>query len=205
MTRLYELAILHPHPLDSRQVAAQAWDYVQHPDAYGNPLGCWFTDVGPLGPVLLLRGFEDAQQLALERQRTWFHPDPFGATGRFSSMQLESYQPFPFLDPVSPGRFGKVYEFRTYLLRPGGLKPTMTAWEQALPARRRLSPLTVNMYALDGQPRITHIWPFASADARAAIRAQSYAEGIWPPQGGPQQFFEATSMLAYPTDFSPLR
>lgn len=74
-----------------------------------------------------------------------------------------------------------------------------------MPARSLLSPLTVNMYALDGQPRITHIWPFASADQRAAIRAKSYADGIWPPKGGPQQFFEATSVLAYPTDFSPLR
>lgn len=202
---LYELTTLLPHPLHTSQAASNARAYVQHRDARGTLLGCWFTDIGPLGQLILLRGFDSAQELALERQRALFHENPFGAGDQVTAMRMESYQSFPFLPPVQTGVFGNVYEIRTYLLRPGGLQPTISAWEQAMPARSLLSPLTVNMYALDGQPRITHIWPFASADQRAAIRAKSYADGIWPPKGGPQQFFEATSVLAYPTDFSPLR
>ncbi|QBY56477.1 NIPSNAP family protein (plasmid) [Cupriavidus oxalaticus] len=202
---LYELATLSPHPLHAHQVAANARDWVEHREASGILLGCWLTDIGPLGRVLLLRGFHDAGELARERQRTLHHEDPFGADGLVTSMQMDSYEPFPFLPPVRTGELGKVYEFRTYLLRPGGLQPTMAAWEAAMPARSLLSPLVVNMFALDGQPRITHIWPFASADARAEIRAKSYADGIWPPKGGPDQFFDAVSVLAYPTDFSPLR
>lgn len=205
MSKLYELTTLFPHPLHTAQAAANARAYVQHSDACGTLLGCWFADIGPLGPLMLLRGFESAEELAIERQRALFHEDPFGAGDLVTTMRMESYQPFPFLPAVKTGTFGKVYEFRTYQLRPGGLQPTIAAWEQAMPARSLLSPLTINMFALDGQPRITHIWPFASADARAAIRSKSYTDGIWPPKGAPQQFFEATSVLAYPTDFSPLR
>lgn len=202
---LYELITLPHHPLYTNQVAANARAYVQHPDAHGSLLGCWFTDIGPLGRLILLRGFDNAQDLEAERQRTLYHDDPFGAGDLVTAMQMESYQAFAFLPPVKTGAFGKVYEFRTYLLRPGGLAPTIAGWEAAMPERSRRSPLVVNMFALDGQPRITHIWPFASADERAAIRARSYADGIWPPKDGPQSFFEATSLLAYPTDFSPLR
>ena len=103
-----------------------------------------------------------------------------------------------------PGNYGKVYEFRTYRLKPNGLPPTIAAWEAAMPARSKLSTLLINMYALDGVPRITHIWPYASLDARAAIRADAVAMGIWPPKNGPEQLITATSMIGVPTEASPL-
>lgn len=202
---LYELTTLSHHPLHTARVAANAHAWVRHRDALGTLLGCWFTDIGPLGRLLMLRGFARAEDLARERQRALHHENPFGAGGLLTGMEMDSYQSFPFLPEVQTGAFGKVYEFRTYLLKPGGLPPTIAAWEQAMPERSKRSPLVVNMFALDGQPRITHIWPFAGADARAAIRAQIYADGIWPPKGAPEQFFAATSWLAYPTDFSPLQ
>ncbi len=52
-----------------------------------------------------------------------------------------------------------------------------------MPAREPMSRLVINMHVLDGAPRITHIWPYAGVDKRA-IRAKSYADGIWPPKGG---------------------
>lgn len=74
-----------------------------------------------------------------------------------------------------------------------------------MPERSKRSRLTVNTYALDGAPRITHIWPWESLDERIAIRAESYADGIWPPKGGPEQFSEATSTVRIPANNSPLR
>src|SRR5277367_1921714 len=56
------------------------------------------------------------------------------------------------------GAHGDVYEFRTYKLKPGGLPPTLAGWEAAIaPAREYTAHLVINMYALDGPPRITHI------------------------------------------------
>jgi hypothetical protein len=60
------------------------------------------------------------------------------------------------------------------------------------------------MYALDGPPRITHVWGFSSLEERAALRAKSYAAGIWPPKGGPENIHEATSAIALPEAYSPL-
>jgi NIPSNAP len=202
---LYELTTLSSHILKLPQVIANAETYLHRPGSTGRWLGAWTSENGRLGSVRLLRGFADAEELAHERMRALHHVDPFGAAASECGIEMESYAGFPFLPPVEPGSFGKYYEFRTYWLRPGGLTPTIEAWEAAMPERSKRSPLTVNMYAVDGAPRITHIWPWQSLDERIAIRAKSYADGIWPPKGGPHQFFEATSTIWIPTDNSPLR
>ena len=85
--------------------------------------------------------------------------------------------------------------------------PTDQAWPYyglRIPARVKLSPLVIAMYALDGPPRFTHIWPFVSLDARAAIRADSVKQGIWPPKGGPAWLTgEMQSTIALPTAIPP--
>jgi hypothetical protein len=118
---------------------------------------------------------------------------------------MDRYRPFPFLPPLTPRVYGQVYEFRTYWLKPGGLPPTLEGWEQAIgPARDYTAHLVINMYALDGPPRITHVWGFASLEERAALRAAAYGAGIWPPKGGPENIREATSTIAIPEAYSPL-
>ena len=123
-----------------------------------------------------------------------------------SALSTDSYAAFPFLPPVRPATFGGVYEFRTYRLKPGGLPPTMAAWEKAIgPARAYTAHLVINMYALDGPPRITHVWGFGSVEQRGALRAEVYGAGVWPPAGGPDQIIEATSTIALADAHSPLR
>jgi hypothetical protein len=201
----YELTTLSSHLLNVPRVIAGAEAWLARSESGGRKLGIWTAENGRLGSVRLLRSFSDAQALAHERYRELHHSDPFGAATSECTFESESYAAFPFLPPVEPGTFGKYYEFRTYWLKPGGLRPTIDAWEAAMPERSKLSPLTVNMYALDGAPRITHIWPWNSLDERIAIRAKSYADGIWPPKGGPDQFYEATSTIWIPSADSPLR
>jgi hypothetical protein len=201
---LYEFATLAFHPLNTGKVTAGAQAYVTAAEAKGQLLGCWTTDIGQLGRLFVLRGFSDAEELAAERKRALFSANPFGAGEVLTGLEMDSYAPFPYLPPVKPGKYGKVYEFRTYQLKPGGLPPTLAAWEAALPERTKLSALLIAMYALDGAPRFTHIWPYASLDARASIRADSVAKGVWPPKNGPEQFVAATSRIAMPTAASPL-
>jgi hypothetical protein len=195
---LYEFATLAFHPQNARKATAGAEAYVTATEARGRLLGCWTTDIGTLGRLFVLREFADAAELAAERKRALFSGNPFGAAEVLTGLEIDSYAPFPFLPPVEPGNYGKVYEFRTYHLKPGGLPPTIAAWEAAMHERKKLSPLVINMYALDGAPRITHIWPYASLDARAAIRADAVAKGVWPPKNAPEQFFAATSTAASP-------
>jgi hypothetical protein len=56
----------------------------------------------------------------------------------------------------------------------------------------------INMYALDGPPRITHIWGFESLAQRASLRSNAFSAGVWPPKGGPDNVLEAISVIAMP-------
>lgn len=202
---LYELATLSIRLGTAAKVVAGIDSYVGEPDAKGRLLGCWATEIGPLNRFIVLRGFADADELAAERKRTLNTTNPFHCGEALNGLTLESYAPFPFLPPVETGKFGGVYEIRTYALKLGGVGPTIAAWEAAMPERQKISPLSIAMYALDGAPRFTHIWPYSSADARAAARGESVAKGVWPPKGGPDWLTgEMHSTLAVPAAISPL-
>jgi hypothetical protein len=54
----------------------------------------------------------------------------------------------------------------------------------------------INMYALDGPPRVTHVWGFDGLAQRASLRTAAYSAGVWPPKGGPENIIEATSVIA---------
>jgi hypothetical protein len=117
----------------------------------------------------------------------------------------ESYQGFEFLPPVIPGVYGGVYEIRTYFLKPGGLPATLKGWEAAIePAHDYTDHLVCNMYALDGEPRVTHIWGFANIQQRVELRERHYAAKLWPPEGGPEQIRHAVSSIALSNEGSPL-
>ena len=86
------------------------------------------------------------------------------------------------------------------------IEPTIEAWKAAVPQRVKYSPLTIAMYAVDGAPRFTHIWPYKGLDDRAAVRAKTVAEGVWPPKGGPAWLTsDMRSTIGLPMPISPLR
>jgi hypothetical protein len=75
-----------------------------------------------------------------------------------------------------------------------------------VPARSKFSALTIALYGLDGTPRITQIWPYKSLAERSAARADSVAQGVWPPKGGPDWLTtDMRSTIGLPTAVSPLR
>jgi NIPSNAP len=197
MNQLYELTTLSFPLLSVSEVSEGARAYVTDLDAIGEFLGCWYTDIGTLGRLLILRGFETAEDLAAERKRALLSSNPFNGAGVVTSLEMDSYAPFPFLPAPRTDMQEKVYEFRTYRLKPGGLAATLTGWEQAIePAHEYTAHLVLNMYALDGPPRITHIWAFSSLEERFYLRSNAYATGVWPPKGGPENILEATSTIA---------
>lgn len=202
---LCELATLSYSPPVLGQAAGGVEVWIGDTEAKGRLLGCWRTEIGTLGRMLVLRGFDAPEDMMRERRRALLGANPFDAGSQTAALEMESYAPFPFLPPIRMGDRGEVYEFRTYWLRPGGLRPTLAAWEASIsPARAYTDHLVVTMYALDGPLRITHIWAFASLEERAALRGWAYGAGVWPPQGGPEQILHATSTIALPQERSPL-
>jgi hypothetical protein len=199
MRELYELTTLAFPILSAAEVGKAARDWVSMPDAVGTLLGCWRTEIGPLGRMLILRCFHDAGALQRERHRALSSANPFNAGGVITALEMDSYMPFPFLPPARAAMHDAVYEFRTYKLKPGGLPPTLAGWEAAIaPARDYTAHLVINMYALDGPPRITHVWAFDSLAQRASLRAAAFSAGTWPPKGGPENILEAISVIALP-------
>ncbi len=202
--QLHELTTLSMKP-EAISDALTALEIYTSDGTRGRLLGCWETEHGADGgDLLLLREFDDAQQLAEERQRVLTTGDPFGVGAHLERFQIETFAPFPYLPPIQTGHFGGVYEFHTYHLRIGGLTPTMSEWHDALPRRTRMYPLTTAMFALDGAPRIAHVWPYPDLNARQEIRGDALARGIWPPRHDPENITSATSTIAYPTAISPL-
>lgn len=172
----------------------------------GRLLGAWGTDIGTLNRVFVLRGFDSLSDLYAERERALLSDDPFNATEFTRVLSMESYRGFDFLPPVIPGSYGPIYEFRTYKTKLNGIAQTQDKWRAAVPGRLPYSPLTIAMYGLDGEPRITHIWPYTSLAARTEARNQSVADGNWPPKGGPDWLSpDMTSQIALPLAFSPLK
>ena len=206
----YELATLTLPFGTAGHAATQVQAFSSAPDAKGELLGCWFTDIGVLNQMVVLRGFASLADLQAERDRTHKSSSPFGCGDIYQSLEQHSYQGFPWMKPVRPsaesGITGPVYEIRTYGIKPGGVQPTIDLWEQYVPPREKLSPCVVAMVALDGPLRFTNIWAYPTLDARAAARADAVAQGIWPPKGGPAHLTTAmVSTIALPTAVSPLK
>ncbi|WP_234267404.1 NIPSNAP family protein [Hydrogenophaga sp. NFH-34] len=206
----YELATL-TLPFGTVGTAAQnVQAFCTAPEAQGELLACWFTDIGPLNQMIVLRGFADLASLQTERERTQKSASPFGCGEIFQKLEQHSYQGFPWMKPVRPsadsGISGPVYEIRTYGIKPGGVQATIDLWEQYVPPREKLSPCVVAMVALDGPLRFTNIWAYPTLDARSKARADAVAQGIWPPKGGPAHLTtDMVSTIALPTAVSPLK
>jgi hypothetical protein len=202
---LYELTTLSCPLLAVGRASEGVYDWVNDAEAKGELFGCWRTEIGTLGRLIVLRGFEAPEDMTSERRRALLSANPFNAGSVVTALEMDSYAPFAFLPPIRTGDRGGVYEFRTYHLKPDGLSPTLAGWEAAIaPARDYTEHLVANMYALDGALRITHIWGFTSLKERADLRSWAYGAGVWPPQGGPEQIAEATSTIALPQGPSPL-
>ncbi len=206
----YELATLTLPFGSTIQAATQVQAFATAPQAQGELLGCWFTDIGTLNQLIVLRGFADLATLQAERERTQNSASPFGCGEIFQSLEQHGYQGFPWMKPVRPsaesGVNGPVYEIRTYGIKPGGVQPTIALWERDLPSREKLSPCVAAMVALDGPTRFTNIWTYPTLNARSQARADAVAQGIWPPKGGPAWLTTAmTSTIALPAAVSPLK
>jgi hypothetical protein len=206
----YELATMTLPFGTAGQAAAHVQAYTAAADAQGELLGCWFTDIGTLNQMVVLRGFADLPTLQTERARTQQSVSPFGCGDIFQSLEQHSYWGFQWMRPVRPsaesGVTGPVYEIRTYGIKPGGVQPTIDLWAQYVPPREKLSPCVVAMVALDGPLRFTNIWAYPTLDARSKARADAVAQGIWPPKGGPAYLTtNMVSTIALPTAVSPLK
>jgi hypothetical protein len=169
-------------------------------------LACWFSEIGALNRILILRNATDAAATLERRQRIVASGEPFGLGVLLRTLEMDTYAGFDAVAPIKPGPHGPVFEVRTYTLKHEGLKPTTELWSESLPGRANLSPVLAAMNSLTGEvTRFMHIWPYKSLDERAKLRSKAIAEGLWPPPGGPAYIATMQSDIYLPAPFSPTR
>ena len=96
-----------------------------------------------------------------------------------------------------------IFEFRTYLLKPGTVPQAEEAFAVALPGREKLSRLGGFWRTEVGQlNKIIHIWPYESTAERDRIRAEAVATKVWPPKIA-DFVLEMEAKIVYPAPFSP--
>ena len=202
----YEVAMLTIPMGSNAAVYPRIQEYVSAPEAGGRLLAVWYSDIGELNQLMVVREFDDSAELDRERERLLVGGNPFGIGDMLARMTLDTYAAFPFLPPVQTGEQGPFYEVRVYGIKPNGLAPTIEAWRNAIDARNQVSPLLIAMYALDGvTPRFMNIWGYPSMDARTRARAEAVGSGVWPPKGGPAHLTTLQSSFFLPAPISPLR
>jgi len=166
----------------------------------------WYSDLGALSRILLLRAASNIARIHADREKILRTENPFGVGEYIAGMSMDTYVSFPFMQPLTAGQFGPVFEVRSYVFKPDGVPPTIELWRKWVPGRAKLSPLLAAMHSITGTvTRFMHIWPYAGLDERARLRAKAVADKVWPPPGGPDHFIAMQSDIYLPADFSPIR
>ena len=169
-------------------------------------LACWYSEIGALNRILIIRKSADAAKVVENRVATLNARNPLGIGEFITDLSLDTYVPFDFMPPLQPGTFGPCYEVRSYVLKPDGLAPTIELWRKAVPGRADVSPLLAAMVAVTGAAiRFMHVWPYKSYDERARLREKAVADGVWPPPGGPGHLISQQADIYLPAAFSPMR
>jgi len=206
MVELFDVTIVALRPGTNAAALKQLETTLAGPGAQGRLLACWFSDIGALNQVMIVRGFAGQAAVAEARKALAFDADPLGLGDMAATFSSDTFAPFDFVPPMQPGNVGPVFEVRTYLAKPGGLAPTIGIWRKHLPARLKLSPILTAMHTLGGPtPRFMHVWPYPDMNTRQKIRADAVAAGVWPPPGGAGRLLAMRSDIYFAAPFSPIR
>jgi hypothetical protein len=169
-------------------------------------LACWFTDIGALNRILILRNITDLAANLDERRKVLAARNPFGIGDLITDMTMDTYTAFDFVAPIMAAEMGPCFEVRTYVFKPDGVMPTEVLWREWLPKRTKVSPIVTAMVSSSGTvARFMHIWPYKTLDERGRLRAKAVNDKVWPPPGGPDHLVRMENDIYMPAPFSPLR
>lgn len=175
-------------------------------------LGAFFhTDFGMLNQVIHIWPYESLAHRTEVRASMAADPELAAAGGGGPSLIVQQESeiciPAPFMRPLGGGqKLGEFYEMRYYTFLPGVMNDLIDAWGEAMPKREEYSPLAAGMHTeLGGLNKWIHIWPYKSMEEREQVRAQTRADGIWPPQGAWRgSMLKQENKLLIPASFSPM-
>jgi hypothetical protein len=71
----------------------------------GELLACWYSELGALNQILLIRSCDEEARLVAQRAAMLQSKNPFGLAEFIVGMTMDMYVSFPFMPPIAPGRY----------------------------------------------------------------------------------------------------
>ena len=173
-----------------------------------SPLAAFFhTEIGPLNQIIHIWPYTDLAERTKVRAEAAKDPGlPPKIREFIVSMNSEIFIPFSFSPELKEGKVGPVFEWRSYIVKPGVIAAVPDRWGPALEARTKLSPLVVCMHTELGElNKYVHIWAYESLNHRAEVRKKAVDTGVWPPPGGGDTLVSQENKIVLPASFSPVQ
>jgi hypothetical protein len=209
---IYEMRTYTLRPGTAPLVAKNAGDVARaiRGDDYGKLEGYWMTEIGPLNQVMHLWSYEGLD----ERQRL---RDALSGNAEWTGKYLPLIRPHllrqdirlmhGFLPLKAPATRGNVYEYRHYRTAPGKAREWCGHFKDIMPVRESYSTCLGAWISEAGQPNeVSHLWAYASLDARADARSRCVRDPKWQEflgKSGPL-LEEMNSVVMLPAAHSPL-
>lgn len=155
----------------------------------GQPVGYYFTDIGPQNRVVHLWGYADIAERAAKRARMEADPAWLAYRAKSGGSGLLQRQENKIMRDVAffPGKTGAkrafgVVDFRTYTAYPGKLGTFLEIYENdALPLQTGHLGNCLGWYMSDIGPQneVIHMWGYSDLNDRAVRRNAMQADPGW--------------------------
>jgi hypothetical protein len=134
--------------------------------------GFWRTEVGALNRIIHLWPYAnlgERERIRGEAVRSGVWPPKIAEF--IETMESKILLPAPFSPPLEPRPLGGVYEFRSYIYKPGSIPQVIERLSGAIGERVKLSPLVGCWYTeLGPLNQWVHVWAYQDAGERQRIR-----------------------------------
>ncbi len=195
-------------------------EYLQHAETIGRPArgnnygvnhGYWTTEFGALNQVWHIWSYASLDERArlrgeLQKNAAWTKEYIPRIRPLLARQDIRFMHPMK--DITAPEQAGGIYEMRIYRTEVGAARPYAEEYLRTMPVREKYSKNVGLWVGESPQPNeVLHMWNYASADARARIRAEMFKDPDWlaylKRQG--DVVVEATSTLLMPTRYSSMK
>ena len=202
---VYDVTILRMRPGTTAAALAGVERWLGEHRQAATLYACWYSELGPVNRILLLRGFADVPALQEHREAVLAQSDPFGVREHLVDFASDAFRHCPGVPELTTDAHGPWFEVRDYDLVPGGLAPLLDLWRPALPARLALAPMLTALYAVSGRmPRFLPLYPWRSHEERLDVRIAARGAG-WPPAGAHRHVAAQETTIYQAAAFSPIR
>lgn len=204
---IYEIRTYDLQPHSVPEVVKRFGEGYQSRKQYSQLAAFWYTEIGPLNQIIHVWPYADAGERSRVRAESSKDPNWPPKIGEFAvRMESEIFTPLPFTPEIPSGDHGPIFEYRSYILKPGAIGGIVERWSEALEARTKLSPLLVALHSDVGAlNKFVHIWPYENLEHRREVRAEAVSSGVWPPKGGAGTLVSQDSKIVLAVPFSPLQ